>query len=80
MVTFLQLKKREKHPRGSVTLEECYCILLQGCFPRYEIIQKLPNRAKHHIYYDFYTTKAYLLNVKLFLNNIAQSSPSELCD
>ena len=54
LVPFLQFKKREKHPWKSVTFSEVAGFSLQalhstmGVFHVFKIVQKVPNRVKHH--------------------------------
>ena len=48
LVPFVQLKKHEKHPWRSVTFSVA---LLRGFFHIFKIIQMVPNRAKHHMFY-----------------------------
>ena len=51
LVLFGIIKKREKHPRRSVTFSKLYLKLhsSMGAFHVFKIIQMVPNPAKRHI-------------------------------
>ena len=70
-VPFVQFKKREKHPRRSVTFSKVAgyksatllnVTVLYECFSLFKIVQIVPNRATHHSFL-VNTTYLYALNI-----------------
>ena len=48
LLPYVQFKNREKHPWRIFTFSKV--VLPHGCFYVFQIVQMLPNRAKHHIW------------------------------